>query len=585
MFLVMSAALVLAGCRSAIIDRTDRGVYRLIQERQSAALGATSDATLAPETGEIAPHKGMYSFVPGPIDSGVPESFQHSPPSAATAAPDEEESASDDEELARAEEMSPGIFSAEEAPLVKTLGLNDVLAYAMRHARQVQDAKEDLYIAALDLTLERHLWTPQFVVESLRAEYTNDGQGTDFDQALSAVSTVAVSQRLPLGGEVTASVINELMRDLSEHVTSGESGSVILEASVPLFRGAGRVAYESRYVAERELIYAVRSYEDFRRSFAVRVAGQYFALQQRKAAIGNAFKSYAKLKEGWERADFINRMGRSRNIFDAPRARSSLRSAESVLVTAKEAYASALDRFKILIGMAVEALLDVIDQEEDLESQAIELLLTDVDVETATAVALHYRLDLLTSSDRVDDTRRGVVVAKNRILPDLTLTGSVGLDSDPDHLSSAGYNLERSTWQATAEFQLDDRKTERNAYRAALVALRRAGRDHELLVDTVRADVRRALRRIHQQRDLLEIQDLNVDENELRYEAAQAQFELGIISNRDVVDADTDLLRARNNYANALAAYRNAILEFRRDTATLRVDDNGQWTHPVEWGS
>ena len=64
-------------------------------------------------------------------------------------------------------------------------------------------------------------------------------------------------------------------------------------------------------------------------------------------------------------------------------------------------------------------MLDIVPQEEDEISHAVETLLPNVSVESSVQVARKYRLDLLTSADRVDDTRRGVVVAKNRILPDL----------------------------------------------------------------------------------------------------------------------------------------------------------------------
>ena len=70
---------------------------------------------------------------------------------------------------------------------------------------------------------------------------------------------------------------------------------------------------------------------------------------------------------------------------------------------------------------------------------------------------------------------------------------------------------------------------------------------------------------------------MNVEENEFRLAAARAQFDLGRSTNQDVVDAEDDLLNARNAYVRAVAAYRVAILELRRETGTLRVTDAGRW--------
>jgi len=584
------------GCQSTLIDRTDRGVYRLIEERQKAALGATSNANIGPESGEITNAGEMYSFTPHPTDPSVPEAFRRPRPSIAGGAGSSSEPAAQatppDGALAlevpeppaedRADpstRLSESIFSDEERPQVAVFGLREVLAYSVRQGREVQDAKEALYLAALDLTLERHLWTPLFVT-SVQTEFADYGQVRDFDRAMAAVSDTAVTQRLPFGGDVTARIINSLMRDLGVHTTSGETGNFILDANIPLFRGAGKVAYESRYEAERELIYAIRIYERFRRSFLVEVAAEYFNLQGLKMAIANTYIAYQSRRKDWEKADFVNRMGQSKDVFDALRAQSSLRDAEADLVSAKERYASALDRFKISIGMPVLALLDVLDQDADKDAEALDDLLPDLDVATAVDAAVRFRLDLLNAADQVDDARRGVVVAKNRILPFLDATGSMTMDTDSERLNSASYNTERTTWRAGVEMRLDDRKAERNAYRASLIAMRKAERDYERNVDTVRADVRRAIRQIKQQGNLWAIQALNVSENELRLEAARAQYDLGKMTNRDVVDAENDLLAARNRLALAVAEYRNAILEFRRDTETLRVTDQGQWEQP-----
>ncbi|MCH7994439.1 MAG: TolC family protein [Planctomycetes bacterium] len=246
-------------------------------------------------------------------------------------------------------------------------------------------------------------------------------------------------------------------------------------------------------------------------------------------------------------------------------------------MSAKEAHATALDRFKIFLGMPVETKLDVLDQDADEQSREVDKLLPDMTVAEAVEVALRYRLDLLTEADRVDDARRAVEISKNRMLPDLDFAGGISFPSDPERLNSTTFNTERNAWNAGLVFRIDDRKSERNDYRASLVILRRAKRDFEEFVDTVSADVRRAYRRIDEQVNLRLIQAMNVDENERRYAAAKAQFGLGKIQNRDVVEADDDLLAARNDFASAVAAYRNAILGFRLATGTVRVKDDGTW--------
>ncbi len=597
--LTLTATLLAPGCRSFLIDRTDGFVYDAVHDRQQAVLGETSNMIVGDETGDVGLTKRMYSFNPRPVDPELPKAFETSKPHDDDRPPmetdgaDHAEADSHDEQSDRTVEpadaleadsddadeeplLTKDIFSEKDRVNAMVFGLRDAMKYALHHARDLQDAKEALYLAALDLTLERHLWTPQFVA-SIRADFADFGQVRDFDRAMTTVSDVAVSQRLRYGGTVTAQVISSLMRDLGVSTTSGESGSAILSADIPLLRGAGEVAYESRYVAERDLIYAVRTYERFRRTFLVAVASRYFNLQGLKSAIANSHVSYLNFRDLWIRSDFINRMGQSRNVFEAPRARSSFRRAESALVSAKERYATSLDQFKIFIGMEVVGLMEVASQGEDKDAAELDNMLPDVALTEATAVALRYRLDYINVADRLDDTRRGVTITKNAILPDLTANLSATVASDPERFSSTSFNLERTTWRGAFELRMDDRKRERTAYRASLISVRRATRDYELAGDRVLADVRRALRRVLQQENIRDIQIMQVNENVTRAEAARAQFDLGMSTNQDVVDAENELLAARNDLANAISAYRIAILEYRRDTGTLRVSDDGRW--------
>ena len=66
-------------------------------------------------------------------------------------------------------------------------------------------------------------------------------------------------------------------------------------------------------------------------------------------------------------------------------------------------------------------------------------------------------------------------------------------------------------------------------------------------------------------------------ENERRLESARIRFELGLVTNRDILDTIEALRLARDRRAQNLASYRQAILAFQRDTGTLRIGDDGKW--------
>ncbi|UCD27376.1 MAG: TolC family protein, partial [Planctomycetota bacterium] len=369
---------------------------------------------------------------------------------------------------------------------------------------------------------------------------------------------------------------------------SGETGAMILKANIPLLRGAGRVAYESRYQAERDLIYAVRTFERFRRSLAVDIASDYFNLQQQRQVIINAdlsIQSYnyaaerakARWEAGWEIA------------LDVGRAEQERLQAISGKIDDIETYQTNLDQFKINIGMPIDTPSDVPYPEYPttksgktgkMEAESLEesIRMPEVMEKEAIRVALKYRLDLLNNFDFIDDSRRGVWIAQNNLLPDLEAFGSVQMDTNPSELGFTKYNTERTTWRAGLTLELPlDRKEERNTLRSAVISKRQAERNYELAKDRVRLEVRRAIRRVQQARTSLDIQIMNRDLALKRRQAAKIRLDKGQINNRDLIEAEEDLLDARNSLAQAQADLRLAILQFRRDTGTLRIDDEGKW--------
>ncbi len=410
---------------------------------------------------------------------------------------------------------------------------------------------------------------------------------------IQSVAQAGIRQKLPYGGEVTARIIADLVRDVSNSVSTGETGSAILEANLPLLRGAGRSAYESRYQTERNLIYAVRTFENFRRTLAVTIAGEYFELQGTRQTIINAHETVQALTLDQRRAEALWRTGRTDQL-DVLRADQDRIRASNAEVDAIAGYETSLDRFKILIGMPTETEIDVEYPAEGseagptdqgiMEPASLEdaLRMPVVSEEEAIRVALKYRLDLLNDLDRIDDARRGVAVAENDLLPDLQAFGSVQMDTRPDVDSVLGYNSELVTYRAGLRLEIPlDRVAERNALRRSQITLQQAERNYEEAKDTVSLQVRESMRQVQLQLDSLEIQKRNKDVALVRRRAARMWFDLGKKDNRDVVEAQQNLLEAQDRLAAAVAALRRAILTFRLNTGTLRVDDEGQWNVPV----
>jgi outer membrane protein TolC len=446
---------------------------------------------------------------------------------------------------------------------VTRLDLFGALRYAVMNSRDYKSRMEDLYLTALDVTLERHLFSPRpFARTGLR--YTSGGRNVDYDAALAAASAVGVRQRLPHGGEIVAEAAVDFVQALRGNTENGENAIVALSASLPLLRGAGLVNLESLIQSERDVIYEIRAFEDFRRDFALNVASTYFNLLADQQSISDRRANLVTLQQLTARSQALYANGRAKFI-DVQRALQEQLNAENQLVSAVARYRSSLDNFKLLLGMPVDEPLDVVPQE-------LAVNIPEFNDNAVAELGLQYRLDLRTAQDRIDDAQRGVQNAKNGLLPDLDLSARGQLSNNEDEPAR---RIDRDTVGYSAGIDLEiplDRVAERNQYRASLIRLERVQRTYDELRDQVAADAREAMRLIRSAQISLEIQRKGIELAKFRLDNAYELLRLGRADNREVVDAQNALLRAQDAFEDARTTLQIQVLRFLRDTGTLRVD-------------
>jgi outer membrane protein TolC len=395
-------------------------------------------------------------------------------------------------------------------------------------------------------------------------QYTGGQRDVNFRSALAVTNSVGVRQQLPYGGEIVAQALVDFVNALSDGAESGERAELVLSGTIPLLRGAGLVNLEPLIRAERELVYEVRSFEDFRRSFAVQVATQYFRLLSLQSSIANRRFNYIVLQNLTEQTEALYAAGRI-NFLQVQRALQSQLSAENSLIDAEDAYSAALDNFKVLIGMPVEEVLEVVAVQLDVNVPEL-----DAD---PPELALKYRLDLQTQRDRIEDAQRAAQVARNGLLPDLDLSARGSLRNESDEPAR---RIDDDSAEYSVALNMDwplDRVRERNLYRRALIALERAQRNFVETRDNIIADVRDAVRNIRSAQATLQIQQRAVDLAQRRLEYSNELLVQGRASDsRDVVEAQQSLLQAQDAFDRARAELQTQILNFLRDTGLLRVD-------------
>lgn len=453
--------------------------------------------------------------------------------------------------------------------MIHRFGLFDCLEYAVQHSRTYQDRMEDLYLRTLDVTLARHLFDPTpFARQSLRwngvQRDLDDTNDVHFRSAMKTVTEAGVRQRLPYGGEVVASTLVDFTEVLRGGAEDGEAANLVLSGSIPLLRGFGLVNLESLIQSERNVVYQVRTFEEFRRSFVVDIASAYFRLLEQHQGVINQRLNLISRQNLTERTRELFAAGRL-SYLEVQRALQEQLQSENDLINAEESYRSAVDNFKITLGMPVNEPLQVVPVELEVNAPR-------VTAAQAVDLAYQYRLSLQTASDQIEDARRSVQNARNGLLPDLNLNASASTINESD-APALGLNDRDQEYSASITLDLPlDRVAERNSYRRALISLYRSQRNFTALKDSITVQVRNTLRAIYQAELSVEIQRRNIELAERRLENANEQLRMGRIGNRDVVEAQNALLAAQDRFEQARSQFQIRVLEYMRDTGTLRVD-------------
>ncbi len=452
---------------------------------------------------------------------------------------------------------------------VNTISLAEAFAIAQRDAREYRTAEEDFLLASISLLIERHLFDPRLFNDTSVTINSNGSDGR-FDSALRVINTLRLSKQLPYGGQVEARWVWNAAEQLRSSVEGQyvQSSELIFSGNIPLLRGAGHIAQESLIQSERSLVYSARDYERFRRTFYVSIAVDYFQLLQTLDEIRNQISQLRSLRLFEQQRRELYLAGRI-SEFDVNDAANRVLTAESSLASRRESYALSLDRFKIRLGIPVT---------DPLQLQGVKFLLDppSATLEQATESALMYRLDLQTSADRVLDSSRSLDNAKNQLLPELNIGGSIGLPTDPDtNEGGAAFDPDEANLSANMALSLPlDRRIERLRMRQSQIRVQRAQRGYERDRDQVILEVRQRLRNIDLARFRLELAHRQVEINERRQREQRIKAD-EVDTNRRL-DTEADLLNSKNARDQAATDLRIAILNYLLSAGRLRVDPTGE---------
>ena len=236
------------------------------------------------------------------------------------------------------------------------LSRDSIMRLAVTNSRDYQFAYEDLYLAALNLTLARF----QFMVQGFSNTswvYQALGYGRTRNDQLQLSTVNGFDLELMTGAQLMVSLANNLV---FQYTNKGglqfATPNLLINFTQPLLRGAwARIVTQQLSLQERAVLYALRSFAHYRRTFYVGlVAGTgYLGLLNQLQSIRNLeqnLKSYQRNLQQYEaelQGGFKSVLERDQIAFQYQAAQVSLLQSEAQLQTQ-------LDAFKIQLGLPTE---------------------------------------------------------------------------------------------------------------------------------------------------------------------------------------------------------------------------------------
>jgi outer membrane protein TolC len=452
--------------------------------------------------------------------------------------------------------------------------LAQAVAMATAHNRNYQTQKESLYFSALSLTGERYKYARQWF-GTIDGKYINVGGGEE-EVSINTLLETEKTDLLANGVMISTGLAIDWLRFLSGDPRTTLGSVLTANAAVPLLgAGAGKAAREDLTQAERNVLYQIRSFNRYRKMFVVDIVTDYYNVLQQRDVVTNAENNYKRALESKERLEMESDAGRKSRI-DVDEAEQNVLTAESRVVAAKERYEQSLDAFKIRLSLPTDANV-VLDQNELMALEEMGISEIEYTLDEAIETALLRRLDLANSADFIDDAVRNVSLGADGLGPQLNLTGGANVESR-EKTDFSRLQFHEGIYNLGLEADLPfDRKTQRNAYRQALITLERQQRQYEDDKERIKLAVRSAYRRLKETADRYKIQKNSLALAKERVEMNRVLLDAGRVTTRILLLSQDALLEAQDNVTAALIEHLNAKLSFYQDVGILQVRPDGMW--------
>lgn len=358
-----------------------------------------------------------------------------------------------------------------------------------------------------------------------------------YEAAKSTVSATAASKNPSVGYSYSAT----RARDTTDASSVTEHGTNGFSLSVPVYTPSVDAAIDgARYDREG----AGASYEEALQTAKLTAISDYYTLIMYRNLVDVAQQSVRDYDGHVTNVQAQYNVGLVASS-DVLAARTNLADAQTTLITRQNSADVAETDLNIVIGYPVSTSIETADKE-------MHYLPYNVTLEQAKAYALLHRATLVKSAMDVKSAEESVKKAKAGYLPTVSLT------ADKNYKSYDNYRgTSNNGWSVGAKASLDiwDGGSTRNTIKVREAQLESAKEANLAAVDGVLHEVQSAYLNLRAAEQTISSTKVAVEEGQESFRIASLRYRAGVGSNLDVLDAETSLTTARNNYVQALYNY------------------------------
>lgn len=316
---------------------------------------------------------------------------------------------------------------------------------------------------------------------------------------------------------------------------------------IPLFRGSGQaVTLDGVHTAEYSIRNAERSHYQTVVSTVLSTISAFYEVEKQKSLVKLNENLKNRLYGHAETAKAKEKVGLATPI-DVYRAEIQLKNVEDRLTGAMESLRSAEDELKTILTLPLETRMTVI---APLEYEDIDITETKA-VETALA----KRWETEQAEDDIAYMVRQSKLAKNKLLPELKIVGNYSRSGTSEEFDRS-MSLDEDRWGIRIISDTDlSRDSEKVNYQKSLTNIKNAKLRAKEVRETIIKEVRSQIRFTDKAKARIGIRQKQIVQAEGKVALSQVKFNYGMATNFDLIEAETELERARSELLSAKIDY------------------------------